>query len=85
MRTWQMQAATARLSEVVKDAADDGPQEIILNGRSVAVVVSREEFDRLSGNQLSLVDFMRQSPLNGRDDLNFERDASLQHSVQFED
>ena len=38
MQTWQMQAAKARFSELVKHAADSGPQEITLHGRSVAVV-----------------------------------------------
>ena len=83
MQTWQMQTAKARFSEVVKHAADDGPQEITMHGRPVAVVISRELFDRLSGNQSSLVDFMRQSPLYGRDDIEFERDHSLPREVDF--
>ena len=66
MQTWQMQAAKARFSELVKHAADSGPREITLDGRSVAVVVSRELFDRLSGNPDSLVDFMQQFPLSGK-------------------
>lgn len=81
MQTWQMQTAKARFSELVKHAADHGPQDITVHGRSVAVVLSREEFDRLSGNQSSLVDFMRQSPLYGQDDVNFERDVSLPREV----
>lgn len=83
MQTWQMQAAKARFSEMVKHAADDGPQEITVHGRSVAVVISRELFDQLSGNQASLVDFMQQSPLYGSDDIAFERDRSLAREVDF--
>ena len=63
MQSWQMQNAKARFSELVKQAAQEGPQDITLHGKSVAVVVSRELFDRLSGNEQSLVDFMRASPL----------------------
>jgi hypothetical protein len=48
----------------------------------VAVVVSRELFDRLSGNQDSLVDFMRQSPLYGMDDIQIERNHSLDRVVE---
>ncbi len=81
MQSWQMQTAKARFSELVKHAADHGPQDITMHGRSVAVVLSREEFDRISGNQ-SLVDFMRQSPLYGHDDLNFERDTSFPREVE---
>ena len=81
MQTWQMQTAKARFSELVKLAADRGPQDITLHGRSVAVVISREMFDRLSGNPDSLVDFMQQSPLYEQDDLQFERDSSLPREV----
>ena len=78
MQTWQMQEAKARLSEVVKRAEQDGPQDITVHGRSVAVLLSRAAFERLSGQMASLVDFMRASPLVGLDDeLVFERDASL--------
>lgn len=83
MQSWQMQTAKARFSELVKHAAQEGPQEITLHGRSVAVVVSRELFDRLSGNEQSLVDFMRASPLQGRDDIEFERDHGLPREVTF--
>lgn len=82
MQSWQMQSAKARFSELVKQAVENGPQEITLHGRATAVVVSRELFDRLSGNEQSLVDFMRASPLQGRDDIEFERDRSLSREVE---
>jgi prevent-host-death family protein len=82
MHAWQMQDAKARLSEVVKDAERDGPQEITLHGRPVAVVVSRVEFDRLTGNRESLVEFMRRSPLSGAEDIGFTRDASQTRTVE---
>jgi prevent-host-death family protein len=82
MQTWQMQDAKARLSEVVKRAELDGPQDITLHGRSVAVVLSRAAFERLSGQSASLVDFMQASPLAGLDDeLVFERETSLTREV----
>lgn len=78
MQTWQMQEAKARLSELVKRAALHGPQDITLHGRSVAVVLTRAAFNRLSGQQASLVDFMQASPLAGLDDeLHLGRDSSL--------
>lgn len=83
MHTWQMQEAKARLSEVVKLAESEGPQNITLHGQSVAVVVSRSTFERLSGNEHSLVEFMRQSPLYVLEDLEFERDKSLTREVGF--
>ncbi|MDP4078855.1 type II toxin-antitoxin system Phd/YefM family antitoxin [Acidovorax sp. A1169] len=82
MQTWQMQDAKARMSELVKSAQSQ-PQDITVHGKSVAVVVSRETFDRLSQAQGSLVDFMQRSPLFGADDVEFERDASLTRETGF--
>ena len=82
MQTWQMQDAKARMSELVKRAQAQ-PQDITLHGKSVAVVISRETFDRLSHTQDSLVDFMQRSPLHGVDDIVFERDQSLTREIEF--
>jgi len=65
MQTWPLQAAQARLAEIVKRAESEGPQAIAVDGRSVAVLLSRSDFDRLSGRQVSLLDFMQASPLVG--------------------
>ena len=83
MHVWQMQEAKARLSELVKCAESEGPQNITLHGQSVAVVVSRAMFERLTGNEHSLVDFMRRSPLHGADDIVLERNTSLTREVSF--
>ncbi len=77
MQTWQMQNAKARFCDLFRGAKQNGPQDITEHGRSVAVVVLRELFDRLSGNAQSLVAFMQRSPLHDCDDLVFERDQSL--------
>jgi prevent-host-death family protein len=81
MNAWQMQEAKARLSEVVKCAESEGPQNITLHGQSVAVVISQAMFDRLTANELSLVEFMRRSPLYESEDVTFERDTSLTRDV----
>ena len=82
MQSWQMQDAKARMSELVKRAQSQ-PQDITLHGKSVAVVISRETFDRLSQANVSLVDFMQRSPLYGVDDIEFERDNSLTRDLSF--
>ncbi len=76
MRSWQIQEAKARMSELIKRAQEQ-PQDITLHGKSVAVVVSRDEFDRLSQTEDSLVDFMRRSPLYDLQEVDLERDKSL--------
>jgi prevent-host-death family protein len=41
MRTWQLQEAKNHLSEVVRNAINEGPQNITLHGKPAAVVVLR--------------------------------------------
>ncbi|MDB5895950.1 MAG: type toxin-antitoxin system prevent-host-death family antitoxin [Rhodoferax sp.] len=82
MQTWQMQDAKARMSEVVK-LAQTQPQDITVHGKSVAVVVSRGTFDRLSQAQGSLVEFMQRSPLFDAADVQFDRDKSATRESGF--
>ena len=81
MSAWQLQEAKARLSELVRSLERDGPQEITLHGRPVAVVLSKSDYERLSGESKSLVEFMRKSPLHGLDEVEFERDRSPTREV----
>lgn len=80
MQIWQMQEAKARLSELVKSAQLQ-PQDITVHGNSVAVVVSRETFDRLSQRNETLVDFMRRSPLFDAEDVVLEREPGLTREI----
>ncbi len=82
MRHWQIQEAKARLSELIKDAEHEGPQEITLHGRPVAVVLSREDYERLTGTGESLATFMRRSPLHGLEELELERDRSPTREIE---
>ncbi len=63
--TWQLQEAKNRLSEVVRKARSEGPQVITLHGAAAAVVVSAQDYDRMSRPKGKLVDFFRSSPLVG--------------------
>lgn len=80
MQSWQIQEAKARMSELIKRAQEQ-PQDITSHGKSVAVVLSRSAFDRLSRAEGSLVDFMRRSPLYGADDVTLERDKSPNREI----
>lgn len=82
MRHWQIQEAKARLSEVVKEAKHEGPQEITLHGKPVAVILSREQYEKLTGTGESLVGFMRRSPLYGDEEIKLERDQSLTREIE---
>ncbi|MBI2912243.1 MAG: type II toxin-antitoxin system Phd/YefM family antitoxin [Chloroflexi bacterium] len=81
MRRWQLQEAKARLSEVVRSAQGEGPQEITVRGEPAVVVVSSRDYDRLKGRKPSFVEFMARSPLAGVD-VDLERDRSPVRTVE---
>ena len=81
MGTWQIQAAKARLSEVVKKAAKEGPQKITVHGESAAVVISSEEYQRFKHPKGSFVKFMRNSPLYGLE-LGLRREQTLTRKAE---
>ena len=60
---WQLQEAKNKLSHVVHCAMEDGPQVITLRGKKAAVLISIDEFQRLTHANSSLLEFFRQSPL----------------------
>lgn len=46
-RSWRLQDAKARFSEVVRLARQAGPQRVTVRGQDAVVVVASDEFDRL--------------------------------------
>jgi hypothetical protein len=68
---------------MVECAENEASQSISLHGQSVAVVLSQAMFDRLTGKELSLVDFMRRSPLYNAEDVVFQHDTSQTRAVSF--
>lgn len=59
---WQLQAAKQHFSELVERARTEGPQLVTKHGRDAVVVLSAEEYARLRGPEVSIVDFIRAAP-----------------------
>jgi prevent-host-death family protein len=81
MKHWPLQDAKARLSELIKQAQADGPQEITVRGQSAVVVIAKKDFDQLSKPKPRLVEFLRNSPLVDAQ-LDIERDKSPVRDVE---
>ena len=79
-KQWQLQEAKNRLSQVVEDALHEGPQTITLRGKPAAVVMSVEEFRKLTSPRTSLASFFRRSPLHGVE-LDLARSKELPREV----
>src|SRR5438874_7329820 len=60
---WTVAEAKARFSELINRANASGPQTITRNGRTAAVVVSAEEWERESKRKGNLAEFFVASPL----------------------
>jgi antitoxin Phd len=76
IHTWQLQEAKNKFSEVVNSALSAGPQLITKHGIEAVVLVSYEEFKRLTQPQQSLSAFFRDSPL-AEVDLDLRRDSGM--------
>lgn len=66
MKTWQLQEAKSKLSQLVKCAMiTESPQYISVHGKPTAVILSLTAYRRLKQKKKSLVAFLRHSPLMG--------------------
>jgi prevent-host-death family protein len=60
---WPLQDAKNRLSELVGKARREGPQTVTLRGARAAVIVSAEDYDRLTAAQPTLADHLLTGPI----------------------
>ena len=63
--TWTVAEAKAKFSEVIEKANSDGPQTVTRNGRTAAVIVAPDEWERKSKRKGNLAEFFAASPLRG--------------------
>ena len=63
--TWTVAEAKATFSEVIGRAETSGPQTVTRNGRTTAVIVATEEWDRKTRRTGNLAEFFASSPLRG--------------------
>ena len=62
MRTWKLEDAKNRFSEVVRRALSHEPQRVTRSGRDAVIVISAEDYQRLAGEE-DIVAFLQHSPL----------------------
>ncbi len=78
---WKLEDAKARFSEVVRHAREDGPQRVTVRGHDAVVIMSVEEFERLTpaAPRVPFVNFMEALHLSG---LDLEREADHGRDVE---
>lgn len=83
MKSWQLQEAKQRLSELLRAVESEGPQVITRHGREIAVVVDLDDFRRLGDDRREdFKDFLSNGP--PLDDLQIERDSTPARPVEIE-
>jgi len=65
IQVWTVAEAKAKFSEVLDRAIAQGPQTITRKGRTAAIVVGAEEWERKTARVGSLAEFFAGSPLRG--------------------
>jgi prevent-host-death family protein len=62
-QTWTVAEAKAKFSEIIDRARSEGPQTITRNGRTAAIVVDANEWQRKTKRVGNLAEFFAESPL----------------------
>jgi prevent-host-death family protein len=64
-QVWTVAEAKAKFSEVIDRALSEGPQTITRKGRTAAVLVGADEWERKTARVGNLAEFFAASPLRG--------------------
>ncbi|MFW6209065.1 MAG: type II toxin-antitoxin system Phd/YefM family antitoxin [Spirochaetota bacterium] len=79
MRTWSLQDAKARFSELVNVCLESGAQVVTRHGREAVVVMPADEYRRLTAAKQSLREFFVAAP---RVELQVERSQDTGREVE---
>lgn len=79
-KKWQLQEAKNRFSEVVRMAAEEGPQTVTKHGKDSVVVISAEDYLKLEQPNTSLIEFFQGSPLS-KIEIDLKRDKTISRQV----
>ena len=75
---WKLAEAKNKFSEVVRRALSQGPQRV-LRRKDAVVVMSEQDYERLTGSRVSFKDFLLDAP--DMEGLDFGRDKSPMRDV----
>ncbi|CAM8656144.1 phd_fam, prevent-host-death family protein [Oxalobacteraceae bacterium] len=62
MRTWKLQDAKSRFSEVIDRTLTEGPQLVTKRGSDAVVILAVEDYRRLIGDAPNLIDHLLSAP-----------------------
>jgi prevent-host-death family protein len=65
IHAWTVAEAKAKFSELIEKAKSEGPQKITKHGRTTAVIIAAEQWERKVRRRGNLAEFLATSPLRG--------------------
>ena len=77
---WQLQDAKNKFSNLVDQAQHNGPQVVTKHGKDAVVIISIDEYKKLTKPKINLVNFLQNSPL-AKEDLDLTRDKKLPRDI----
>jgi antitoxin Phd len=80
-KSWNLQDAKARLSELVDRARAGEAQVILRRGEPAAVVIAYEDYQRIAQPSQTMLSFLQHAPL---DDLEFQMPRDIEAMRQLE-
>ena len=79
--TWQLQDAKSKFSQLVENAMLSEPQFVTKHGSNAVVILSFEEYKKITKPKTDLVTFLRNSPLMEAD-LDISRNKELPRDIE---
>ena len=81
-KVWTLQDAKNKFSQVVEEAQKEGPQVVTKRGIETIIILSMEDYKKITKPNINLVEFFRKSPLHGTD-LDLTRSKEPSRKVSF--
>jgi len=79
--TWQLQEAKNKFSSLVEKAQRNGPQVVTKHGKEAVVVLSIDDYKKLTKPEEDLFVFLQNSPLS-ETELNITRNKDVPRDVE---
>ncbi|MGV6852631.1 MAG: type II toxin-antitoxin system Phd/YefM family antitoxin [bacterium] len=79
--TWQLQDAKSKFSQLVENAMSSEPQFVTKHGNNAVVVLSFEDYKKITKPKMDLVTFLRNSPLT-EIELDISRNRELPRDIE---
>ena len=79
--TWQLQEAKNKFSNLVEKAQRNGPQVVTKHGKEAVVILSIDDYKKLTKPETNLSVFLQNSPLS-KMELNITRNKDVPRDVE---